>query len=387
MRKLVQAGLVAVALASGATAFAHENVAESRRLEFPDLGDGRKALAIDLHTHSVFSDGAVWPSIRVEEARRDGLAAMAVTEHLEYQPKFRDIPHEDRNRSYQVASETAEVGEDDTGLSAQPLEVINGSEITKSSIDRGGHINAVFLTDANAVMGTDARAQLRAANDQGAFTFWNHPYWTAQTPDGVARLSDFHRSLIADGLLHGIEVANGADMSDEAFHIALAENLTILGTSDIHGLIDWDYDLANGAHRTVTLALAADASPENLKAALKAGETVAVFNDNLAGREENVEAVVRASLRLEVGDYQPNTTVAQVELINDSPIDFVLENAGQEGFYDEANLFRVPAHDTVSLKVRDTPDLAALSLTFRVLNAFIGPRESLRVTLRDETPN
>lgn len=33
---------------------------------------------IDLHTHSVFSDGQVWPSIRVEEGVRDGLDALAI---------------------------------------------------------------------------------------------------------------------------------------------------------------------------------------------------------------------------------------------------------------------------------------------------------------------
>ncbi len=30
--------------------------------------------------------GAVWPNIRAEEAQRDGLDAIAMTDHLEYQP-------------------------------------------------------------------------------------------------------------------------------------------------------------------------------------------------------------------------------------------------------------------------------------------------------------
>lgn len=377
IRRVVVSAIL-VTLATGG-AIAHDDIEQSRRLEFPDLPDGRKVLAVDLHTHSVFSDGAVWPNIRVEEARRDGLAAMAVTEHLEYQPHFRDIPHPDRNRSYELAREAAVAG------ALQPLRVINGTEITKFNLEQGGHINAVFVTDANAVMGSDVREQLEEVRRQGGFAFWNHPYWTSQSPDGVARLGATHRALIADGLLHGIEVANGADMSDEAFHIALSENLTILGTSDIHGLIDWDYDLANGGHRTATLVLAENASPETLNAALKARETVAIYNDNLAGRAEQVEQVVRASLRLEVGAHLERTTVAQVAIINDSPIDFILENAGQEGFYDEANLFRVPARATVNLKVKDVPDLSALTLSFRVLNAFVGPRDALRITLTDES--
>ncbi|MGB1168372.1 MAG: PHP domain-containing protein, partial [Flavobacteriaceae bacterium] len=55
--------------------------------------EGQYWLSTDLHIHTVFSDGAVWPSIRVEEARREGLDLIAMTEHLEYQPHEEDIPH------------------------------------------------------------------------------------------------------------------------------------------------------------------------------------------------------------------------------------------------------------------------------------------------------
>src|ERR1700742_4471169 len=102
--------LVVSALALSAPAMAHDlDIAQARRIDFPKLADGRSVLAVDLHTHSVFSDGMVWPDVRVEEAKRDGLFAMAVSEHLEYQPKAADIPHKDRNRSFQVASEAARV--------------------------------------------------------------------------------------------------------------------------------------------------------------------------------------------------------------------------------------------------------------------------------------
>ena len=39
-------------------------------INFPDV-KGRLTLIWDLHTHSVFSDGHVWPNIRVEEALRN----------------------------------------------------------------------------------------------------------------------------------------------------------------------------------------------------------------------------------------------------------------------------------------------------------------------------
>ena len=80
--------------------------AHDRAIQFPDVA-GYKTLVCDLHMHTVFSDGSVWPDIRVEEALRDGLDCVAVTEHLEYQPHSTDIPHPDRNRAFEVALERA----------------------------------------------------------------------------------------------------------------------------------------------------------------------------------------------------------------------------------------------------------------------------------------
>lgn len=386
MRRLVSVIAVAAGLsalgAPGAVAHDAASVAKARKIAFPKLADGRSVLAVDLHTHSVFSDGSVWPDVRVEEARRDGLFALAVSEHLEYQPKAADIPHADRNRSFAVAQLAATIKPDATGLEAQPLLVINGSEITKATI-QPGHINAVFITDANALRGTDAKVQLQAANAQGAFTFWNHPYWTSQTPDGVARMTPVHTDLIRSGLLHGIEVANGADMSDEAFQIALDNKLTILGTSDIHGLIDWDYDLAGGGHRTATLVLTAAETADGVKAALKAGDTVAIYNDNLIGLPKHVEAVVRSTLKIDVGQPLPRTSVVPVSVINDSPVDYVLQNVGREGFYDEGHVFTVKAGSSFTVVVKDVPDASKLGLTFRVLNTYVAPREHLSVALTD----
>ena len=386
MRKLFASLLVLAALAP-APAVAHDGpaIAAARKIAFPKLKDGRSVLAVDLHTHSVFSDGSVWPDVRVEEAKRDGLFAMAVSEHLEYQPKAADIPHPDRNRSYELATKAAEVKPDSIGANKNPLMVINGSEITKIAMP-AGHINAVFITDANPLKTGDALAQLTAANAQGAFTFWNHPYWHAQTPDGVARMTPVHADFIKRGLLHGIEVANGLDMSDEAFKLALDNNLTILGTSDIHGLIDWEFDLAGGGHRTATLVLTKSETPDGLKAALKAGDTVAIFKDNLVGRKANVEAVVRSTLKIEVDTPLPRTTVTPVSIVNDSPVDYILENTGPEGAYDEAHVFTVKAGSTFTLLIKNVPDPSKLSLTFKVLNTYIAPRQHLTVQLKDVTP-
>ena len=53
--------------------------------------EGYRTLKCDFHIHTVFSDGLVWPTVRVDEAYREGLDAIALTEHLEYRPHRQDI--------------------------------------------------------------------------------------------------------------------------------------------------------------------------------------------------------------------------------------------------------------------------------------------------------
>ena len=113
---------------------------ESRMISFPDI-KGFKTIVCYLHTHTVFSDGSVWPNIRIQEALKDGLDAIAITEHIEYQSHKEDIPHLDRNRSYELSKKYAEKSE---------LMVIAGTEITKSMPP--GHSNAIFVKDVNKIM-------------------------------------------------------------------------------------------------------------------------------------------------------------------------------------------------------------------------------------------
>ena len=175
----------------------------TRKIFFPDI-DEYKTLLTDFHQHTVFSDGSVWPTIRVEEAIKDGLDAISLTEHLEYQPYSKDIPNPDRNRAYNIAKSFAE---NKNKSLDRKLIVINGQEITRSMPP--GHINAIFLNDANKLLHPkDSLKGILAANKQDAFVFWNHPAWPAQRSDGIAKLDEFHKYLIEKKLLHGIEVVN-----------------------------------------------------------------------------------------------------------------------------------------------------------------------------------
>ena len=69
-------------------------------------------------------------------------------------------------------------------------------------------------------------------------------------------MEEMNISLVEKGQIQGIEVVNDLTYSDEALEIALEHNLAIIGTSDIHGLVDWQYDIPGGGHRPVTIVLA-----------------------------------------------------------------------------------------------------------------------------------
>ncbi len=60
--------------------------AQKKIINIPDI-PGYITLKCDFHMHTVFSDGIVWPTYRVNEAWEDGLDVIAISDHLEYQPK------------------------------------------------------------------------------------------------------------------------------------------------------------------------------------------------------------------------------------------------------------------------------------------------------------
>ena len=408
-------GLVPLLLFA-ASSWAHDRVKtppkhEARLIRFPDV-EGYQTLVVDLHTHSVFSDGHVWPSIRVAEALRDGLDALAITEHLEWQPHRADLPHPDRNRAYEQALASLPMGSD--------LILIPGSEITREA--PADHINAVFIRDANALLQVEANPpkvqastpeeenQLRAvpqqlreegvldyymaanqwpaeeavgaANRQGAFVFWNHPFFTRAHRTALARMTDFHRALIDAGQLHGIEIANGAFYSEEAHALALEHGLTMLGVSDIHDLIDWDYPLRFGAHRPVTLVFAKERSADGIREALFAGRTVVWFKNLLIGREAALRPLLQAALDLEDAAYRNNLDVLDLSITNNSDADIQLRNLSPYSFMHDGDDLTVPQHGKLKLSVRTGRRLPEVELEFEVGNALVAPKQRLRLAHR-----
>ena len=334
---------------------------------------GNILIGADLHTHTVFSDGMVWPSIRAEEAQREGFELIAITDHLEYQPKKEDIPNPDFNRSYQIAKKSVSGGD---------LIVIPGSEITRHMPP--GHFNAIFIKDANKLLiESDSIAGIYEANKQGAFVFWNHPHWTSKDDgrmDGIAKLDPVHKKLINENLLHGLEVANELTFSEEALEIALENNLTILGASDIHGIADWLFEIPEGGHRPLTYILSKDLNHNSIKQALFNGNTFIWFEDIIAGKEKILSSIINSNLKVKSNGYVGETTLLEISLTNLSSLPLKLSYIGEFTFHQYSDFLEVPAKKTITVQVKTVKKLQSFLMKFKILNAIIGRKKNLHIS-------
>ena len=66
-----------------------------------------------------------------------------------------------------------------------------------------------------------------------------------------------------------------------------------MGTSDIHGLIDWDHHVPYG-HRPITIVFAKEKNEEAIHDGLNNRRTVVVHNNILIGRDEYLKPLVEA---------------------------------------------------------------------------------------------
>ena len=191
MKKLIINSLLLISITL--TSFGQRKI-----VNLPDM-PGYVTLKCDFHMHTVFSDGNVWPTVRVDEALRDGLDAIAITDHLEYTPKKDFIPL-DFNAAWKIAEGYAR---------ERNLILVHGTEITRKMPP--GHFNALFIKDASLIAKDSVWDAFTEAKKQGAFLMWNHPGWKSQEPDGIPKMYDIHKRLIKNGWLNGIEFFNDSE--------------------------------------------------------------------------------------------------------------------------------------------------------------------------------
>lgn len=328
--------------------------AARKEIRIPNI-PGYQTLKCDFHIHTIFSDGDVWPTVRVKEAWTEGLDAIAITDHIEKQPSKKYVGG-DHNASFEVAQ--AEARE-------KNILLIRAGEVTRSMPP--GHLNALFLEDVNPLDTPAPIDALIAARKQGAFIIWNHPGWKAQQPDTCLWMQ-MHQELFEKGLINGIEVFNEKEYYPIVLDWCLNRNLAVISNSDIHEVAGYYYDLEKG-HRPMTLVFAKERSLKSLQEALFKNLTLAYFDNKLAGKKELLEALFKASISAEPTGEKDDEQRMLYEIKNISSILFIVKNM-------KGQVITVPAESTLILPL-ELNDYQQLS----VLNLYTGSKSVLQVNM------
>ena len=304
MKRLFSILLLAAPLAAAAQMsnddvhkYDHLNQSQYRtEINIPGFDD-YQTLKCDFHIHTVFSDGLVWPSIRVQEAWTEGLDAIAITDHIEYRPR-KNIVVADHNESFNIAKKEGE----NLGFI-----VIKGTEITRGK--PLGHLNALFISDANAMDVEDPLQAIDIADAQGAYIIWNHPGW----PDNKSTFYDVHGELIKAGKIDAYEAYNYTESYPLTFDWYAQYGIAPMANTDIHGTTAIDYGCDKGWMRPMTLVFATERTEAALREALEAKRTLAFFQGNLVGDKEYLSKLVGASLKTRtVGDKLEVTNISDI---------------------------------------------------------------------------
>jgi len=342
----------------------YERVTERKVIQIPDL-PGYVTLKGDFHSHTIFSDGHVWPEFRIREAWKEGLDIIAITDHIEYRP-HKDYTIGDHNVPARIAASSAE---------EMNIILVKGTEITRSMPP--GHFNALFLQDVNPLENDDPMAQIEAAVQQGAFVLWNHPGWDAQQPD-TTLWWEFHTRILEKGWLHGVEVGNSGEWYPVVVDWCRDKKLTAFANSDIHAPIDFQYDLSlPHSHRPMTLVFSKDRTQEGVKEALFSRRTLAFTGEQLMGPEELILGLFQASVKVHLPYLTRESrgqTMIYRELENPTDLTFILERADGK---DSKDNIRLNPHSMVILRQpagQEKPQ-------YRLMNCWTGSREHPVITL------
>ena len=245
----------------------------------------------DFHVHTTYSDGSVNPGGRVIEAWYDGLDIIAITDHLEshggVKRFFRVTAPYNKNkkpiRYTPPGSTTMPKNGIDPGLKVDfnaihkeavstnkskgyNLLLIKGCEMARNK-EKLGHYNALFVEDLNTIYNFDLKTAFKNVKEQGGLIVHNHP-------GNVERYeTEWHAEVRKEGLIDGIEVANGYRFYPQMVNRCVNEKLFMLGNTDCHGLTAHQYG-SNGHFRTMTIVLAKECTEKAVKEALLKRRTI-----------------------------------------------------------------------------------------------------------------
>jgi hypothetical protein len=319
----------------------------------PDI-PGYKTLKCDFHMHTVFSDGTVWPTVRVEEAWEDGLDAISITDHIEGHPK--KLPGQ-KHYAFETALPSAE---------ALGIILVKGGEISRSMPP--GHFNALFVKDVNALDLPEYMDAIGEAVKQGGFIIWNHPGWRSQQPVTTEWMAE-HEAIFKKGWMHGIEIFNEKEWYPEAIQWAMDKNLAITGSSDIHGSYESYYDKAKYPIRPLTLVFAKEKTVASIKEAMFAKRTATLYFNMLVGKKEFIEPLVNASISV-AGSHLTRDGYLWFRISNYSDIEYTMIKRGTDNSGMPGKII-LPRRGTIILKAKQVPGVS-VKYTYYIQNVLTG---------------
>lgn len=346
LRMIAVAAVLACVMAESA-AFAQNGT--RHEVAIPDIL-GYQTLVCDFHMHTVFSDGNVWPTVRVEEAWLDGFDVISITDHVEYQPHKADVPT-NHDRPYEIAKPSAD---------ALGMILIRGAEITRSTPP--GHHNAIFLSAIDSLDVAEPVDAVKAAINQGGFVFYNHPGW--KHPQGIAEWFPFQQEIFDKGWLSGIEVVNGNDYYPLAHQWCIDKHFTLIGDSDEHQPITFSYDASRGEHRPATLVFAKKRTEDGVKDALVNRRTAVWWKGGLIGDEKYLRPLFNESVEITTPELViTGNGSAVLQICNHSDVDFVLAFDNDSGDVVAPAGVTLYANRTARLTIRKKAPVAAQGQT------------------------
>ena len=315
-----------------------------KEIRLPDIM-GFKTLKCDFHIHTIFSDGFVIPKERVDEAWREGLDAIAITDH---DAEIREGNKADNNRPYELAKPVAK---------RCGVILIHGLEYSRD--EPVGHLGLIFIKDANKYADPSLTSEqvVNLASDDGAFITINHS----------SALSDFQVGFVKQKKIHAMEVMNEGLIYTGAIDMCNQFNLTKISGSDIHHPINTRYDLER-KHRNFTLVFAKERNEESIKEALFEGRTVGYADDNLIGNKEYLHELIKASLV--ASNFQPAGMYFLCDITNTSDVPIILEGP------DHLRI-TFPANRTIQLKDR----LKNVEIVHKVINTYVSSTQNMEYPL------
>lgn len=275
----------------------------------------------DFHTHTMYSDARVSPKGRVMEAWCDGLDILAITDHYEARENEKNLlkvlaPYNEDGKpkkSLYAAPYVTPKDGIDPGVKADfnaihqeavsenkwagyNLLLIKGCEFGRNTKDKG-HYNALFVKDLNTLYSYNLEESFRKVREQGGIVIHNHPSY--RRPKGSTDKSEWDEMVYSEGLIKGVEVANGYNFYPRMVRRCIEEKLAMFGNTDEHCFTSYRFG-SRDVYRTMTLIFAKECTEEAIKEAILNQRTLVYSGGCVIGEEQLLSDFLNASIECQL---------------------------------------------------------------------------------------